>query len=470
MHNVFSGPHALLEYLSPEKHPPLPLVELPPALNPYAERGVRIFAKCMFLLPLGNIKSIPARQMLLDAAARGALNSVHTLIENSSGNTVFSLATLGRLFGIPRTRAIVSHEVSKGKLALLRLFGTEIEVNEEPICPDPRDATSGIYKARVRGAADGWCNPGQYDNPANPAAHEQVTGPQLYAQLGSRIDIVCVGLGTTGTIVGIGTYLKSVVPGVRIIGAVRAPNNPVPGVRTKNLLSQIAFPWNAVTEYVHTIGTKDAFRTSLALVRAGILGGPSSGFALAGLLAELERMDTDGSLDAAVQKHGELITVFICPDGPLPYIDEYFEYLDPGDFPRIEHEELLARPEGVLDSEIIPTVDALTAHAHLYEPGTQQMRADTVLLDVRSADEFLDVHLPGALHIPHTEALAAIDTLLATHADKRMYVVCASGRRSALVTQALQARGAHVVSLEGGIIAWSEKDLPRVRPQSCMTR
>lgn len=480
MHNVFSGSNALHEYLSPEAHPPLPLVEIPKELNPYAERGVRIFAKCMFLLPLGNIKSIPAYQMLRDASAHGTLDTVHTLIENSSGNTVYSLTTLARLFGITRTRAIVSNEVSRGKLALLRLFGTEIEVNEEPICPDPRDTTSGIYKARVRGEIDGWCNPGQYDNPANPSSHEQSTGPQLYTQLGNRIDIVCAGLGTTGTLVGIGTYLKKVLPTVRIVGAVRAPNNPVPGVRTKNLLSQIAFPWDTVADRVHTVGTKDAFLASLSLIRVGILGGPSSGFALAGLLAELERMDADGTLDTAIQKNGELITVFICPDGPLPYVDEYFEYLDASHFPTIEHEELLRSTQsGIPDTseEVSPT----DAYAALYdhEPSAlwDAVRAQTevthrpkaALLDVRTQEEYTDAHLPGAQNVTHTHALEVVDTLVSEHTGKTIYVICKSGRRSALVTRALRAKGANAFSIRGGMIEWSAQELPRIRPRVCTT-
>ena len=170
--NVFDGPTALRDFLNPDNQPPLPLVKLPASLNPFAGDGVKIYAKLMNFLPLANIKSLPAFNMLLEKEASGELKSVAALIENSSGNTVFSLGILARIFGIEKTKAIVSHEVSHGKLQLLRFFGIDISVNEEPICPDPSDKESGIYKAKEIGQSEnGWWNPGQYDNEANPKAH-----------------------------------------------------------------------------------------------------------------------------------------------------------------------------------------------------------------------------------------------------------------------------------------------------------
>src|SRR6266404_438163 len=97
---VFAGPSAVRDFLNPENNPPIPLVELPASLNPFHDQGVRIFAKLMYLLPLLNIKSLPALNMLLQAQTSGNLDGVHTLIENSSGNTAFSLAVMARTFGL----------------------------------------------------------------------------------------------------------------------------------------------------------------------------------------------------------------------------------------------------------------------------------------------------------------------------------------------------------------------------------
>ena len=122
---VFAGPHALRDFLNPDNHPPLPLVEIPDRLNPLRERGVRIFGKLMYLLPLLSIKSLPALNMLLEAADRRTLDNVTALVENSSGNTAFSLSVLAGLFGVPQVVAMVPWDIAPGKLDLLRLCGAE---------------------------------------------------------------------------------------------------------------------------------------------------------------------------------------------------------------------------------------------------------------------------------------------------------------------------------------------------------
>jgi cysteine synthase A len=349
--NTFEGLNAIQDFLNPDNGPYIPLVELPAILNPFADKGVRIFAKLMNMLPLMNIKSLPAYNMLLKKRESGELQGVQTVIENSSGNTVFSLAVIARIMGIPQTKAIVSHEVSDGKLKLLRLLGTEIIVNEEPICPDPSDPTSGIYKAKVWAKENNWFNPGQYDNEANPEAHKKWTGPQIWEQTKGRVDIISVGLGTTGTATGLGRYLKSKNKNIKIIGVSRKPNNPVPGVRTDNLLRQIAFNWKDYVDYREEVGTVESFKKSLDLCRSGIMAGPSSGFALVGLLNHLKKQPPE-------QLAGK-IAVVIFPDSPLPYINEYFEYLDNSNFPTIENEHLLQNKGKILKKEIPGEVKGL---------------------------------------------------------------------------------------------------------------
>ena len=132
-------------------------------------------------------------------------------------------------------------------------------MNEEPICPDPNDKTSGIYLAKKIGEKKEWFNPGQYDNEANPEAHEKWTGPQIWKQTEGNISVFCAGLGTTGTILGTSKYLKSQSKKIVTVGIARKQNNPVPGVRTPNLLKQIAFDWNNYVDHVKECGTKESF-------------------------------------------------------------------------------------------------------------------------------------------------------------------------------------------------------------------
>ena len=472
--NVFT----LKDFLNP-RSTVTPLIELPEYLNPLAKHRVRIFAKRMDMLPLGNIKSLPAFAMLRAVN----LDAVHTLVENSSGNTVASLAILGRLFGVPHTKALVSNEVSSGKLALLRLFGVEVIVKDEPICPDPNDPESGIYLAKAMGLTDGWLNPSQYDNETNPAAHYASTGPQIWQQLDGTLTVFCAGLGTTGTLVGTGSYLKEQSASVVTVGVVRSPNNPVPGVRTENLLREIAFDWREVADAVELVGTRDAYLQSLKLCREGLLVGPSSGFALAGLLQFLFGKYESGELDTLRNRNGEVVAVFICCDSPLSYLQEYFEYLGEEYFLPIQNAELLKdRPTAPYPTggQSPFAIQASAAYPLLYSESVDTLwervrngeevspREGLVLLDVRRPDEYEDAHLPGATHIQMQDILSQPETVAARLCGKKVYTICRSGNRSGRVTEELRQYAVNIWNLQGGMIEWSEKNLPRVRPSHCL--
>ncbi len=346
MINVFEGPDALQDFLNPGKHPNLPMVELPTSLNPLFGDKVRIFAKLMGMSPLGNVKAVPAFNMIREMYRRGDLDNVARLVENSSGNTVLSMALAARQFGVERTQSYVPNEISWNKLLMLLFFGVEPIVNVEPQNPSETDPASGVVKARVDGEAEDAINPGQYDNPDNPAAHEKWTGPQIWEQTGGKIDIFCAGLGTTGTLIGNSKFLKKQNPKLRVVGIMRAPDQYVPGVRTENLLKLVGFDWREHVDFIEGIETTESYRTSMALSRLGILAGPSSGLALAGLLQHLDGVKNSGGLDDLRNaESGEITCVFPCPDSPIPYLDEYFKYVDRAEFPPIQNEdELVNKP------------------------------------------------------------------------------------------------------------------------------
>jgi cysteine synthase len=339
--NVFKGPDAVRDFLDPGKQPYLPLVEIPEILNPFAGDRVRIFAKLMSHSPLANVKAVPAFNMMREHYRRGDLDGVTRAVESSSGNTVFSIALAARQFGVEKTLSFVPHEISWHKLLMLRFFGVEPIANQEPPHPDAGDPRSGVFKARQRGKRKGWINPGQYDNADNPKAHQKWTGKQIWEQTGGRINVFCAGLGTTGTIIGNARYLKRKKSTVQIVGAMREDGNYVPGVRTRGLLRLIGFDWERYVDDIQKVTTTLAYRNSMQLSRRGIVVGPSAGFALAGLLQYLRKKKKSGTLDSLRGRNGEIQCVFICPDSPIPYLDEYFKYLKASDFPTIHNEELL---------------------------------------------------------------------------------------------------------------------------------
>ena len=122
----------------------------------------------------------------------------------------------------------------------------------------------------------------------------------------------------------------------------RAPDNYVPGVRTEKLLKVVGFDWRKHVDQIEGIETAQSYQLSLEMSRSGLIVGPSSGLALAGLLQYLQNLKAENRLDEIRnEKTGEVVCVFPCPDGPLPYLDEYFKYVDRSHFPSIRNEELL---------------------------------------------------------------------------------------------------------------------------------
>ncbi len=323
---VFAGPDAVRDFLNPENHPELPLVELPARLNPFRQKDVRLFGKLMYLLPLLNIKSLTASNMLFEASAAGDLEGVETLVENSSGNTAFALGVLAEHFGISRVVAMVPWDLAPGKLDLLRLGGVEPrfvrETGRQP---------SGIAQARETGRQPGWFNLAQYENDANPRAFEQWLAPEIWAQTEGRLTVFAAGLGTTGTLVGASRFFRRNATGVRVVGAMCDPASAVPGLRSERTLDEIEFPWRDAADSVVEVGTRESFKKSLELCRCGIMAGPSSGLALAGLLRFLEGQQASG-FDSLRNADGEVLATFVCADSPLPYLDKYSTHLDPSDF------------------------------------------------------------------------------------------------------------------------------------------
>jgi cysteine synthase len=325
--NVFSGPHSLKEFLNPENFPSTPLVELPPSLNPFHQNAIRIFAKLAYLTPLLNIKQLPVFNMLQEAEENGHLDGVHTVVESSSGNTGFTLAVMARLFGIHRVIAYVPFDIAPGKLDMLRLVGVEPHLTR-----GAPEETTGIQQAKEVGSKSGFLSLSQYENEDNPKAFEKWLAPQIWHQTEGKITVFGAGLGTTGTMLGAAKYFRECPRKVTVVGAICAPNEAVPGVRSAAKLKEIGFRWASVPDAVIEVKARESFKESLELCRSGIVAGPSSGFALAGLLHYLESRQSKPELDELRNEDGEVVAAFVCGDTPLPYLDKYSTYLEAFEF------------------------------------------------------------------------------------------------------------------------------------------
>lgn len=471
--NAFLGQNSLKSFLDPSNHQP-PLVELPQALNPFANKGVRICAKLMPFLPLGNVKSIPAYNMINEMAENDGLAGKDTIIECSSGNTAASLAVTGRQFGLRETKALVSFKTSRAKIQLLRFFGVEVHVTHDMISPDQTRSNSGIYQAkRLAEQNDSWVNPGQYHNPANPAAHAKWTGPQIWQQTSGKVSVFCAGVGSTGTLMGTAEYLRTQNSEIKIIGVSRKAHNLVPGVRTVRMLEEVKYDWQSATDKLVEVDAHESYDLSLRLCRYGILAGPSGGFAYAGLLHYLVNMQQSGQLDGLQNKDGKIFAVFIVPDAPWMYIHDYFENLDQSYFPSVHNQDLLRQSSAVNNygqstAETDILVDqAITrlyqmAPAELVKTGPEAALQPYIrLIDIRASSEFKNGHLPGAENIPSSKLMKDISSNLGEN-DREIVFIGSQESPSMPLTTRARRSGYTAYNLSGGIAVWVQRNLPLV--------
>jgi [CysO sulfur-carrier protein]-thiocarboxylate-dependent cysteine synthase len=215
------GPYAAADLLGTIGN--TPMVELSRLAAP---GGARLFAKLEGANPTGSIKDRIARAMITEARDTGSLQPGQTVLEPSSGNTGISLALVGRLLGHP-VRIVMPDNTTPEREQLLRLYGAKI------VHSPGAEGSNGAVRMSERLADEDRTlfMPYQYGNEANPRAHETTTGPEILAQV-PDVSVFVAGLGTGGTLTGVGRYLKRERPGVRVVAA-----EPLPGERVQGLRS-----------------------------------------------------------------------------------------------------------------------------------------------------------------------------------------------------------------------------------------
>jgi [CysO sulfur-carrier protein]-thiocarboxylate-dependent cysteine synthase len=250
-----------------------PMVELR-RLAPKTD--VRLFAKIEGANPTGSVKDRIARSMLAEAAASGALQPGQTILEPSSGNTGISLALVAGRMGHP-VRIVMPDNTTPEREHLLRLYGAEIEFS-----PGAEGSNGAIRMAERMAEADpSVFMPFQYGNEANPQAHEQTTGPEILDAV-PDVDVFVAGLGTGGTLTGVGRFLKRARPGVRIVAAEPLPGEQVQGLRSLEEGYVPPVLDQSVLDDRFLVGNREALVGVRRLMsEEGIFAGVSSGAALA---------------------------------------------------------------------------------------------------------------------------------------------------------------------------------------------
>ena len=260
-------------------------------------KGVTILTKLEYLNPAGSVKDRIAKAMIEDAEAKGILKEGGTIIEPTSGNTGIGIASVAAAKGY---RAILTlpDTMSVERRNLLQAYGAELVLTEGSKCMKGAIAKAEELKESTPGAVI----LGQFVNPANPAVHKATTGPEIWEQTDGNVDIVVAGVGTGGTITGIGSYLKEKKKDVYVV-AVEPAGSPVlskgtPGAHKIQGIGAGFVPETLDTniyDEIITIENEDAFAEGRAFGETeGILVGISSGAALKAALILAERPENAG--------------------------------------------------------------------------------------------------------------------------------------------------------------------------------
>ena len=274
-----------------------------------AARGISgsVFGKLESVNPSGSAKDRAALYMIDEAEKNGVLTLGGTIIEPTSGNTGIGLAAIGAARGY-RVILVMPDTMSQERIRLLKAYGAQVVLT-----PGNEGMKGSIARAEeLREAILGAVLAGQFDNPANPLAHEKTTGPEIWKDLGGKVDVFVAGAGTGGTLTGTAKYLKKQNPDIRIV-AVEPASSPLlteghAGAHGLQGIGANFVPKNldlSLVDEIMTVTDEDAFASAKLLARSeGLLTGITSG-AAAYAAGELAKKYPDANIVALLPDNGD---------------------------------------------------------------------------------------------------------------------------------------------------------------------
>lgn len=250
---------------------------------------IRIMGKLEGNNPGGSVKDRPAYYMIKKAEESGKLTTDKTILEPTSGNTGIALAMIGAAKGY-RVKLVMPGCVSVERQHILKAFGAEV------VLSPAKEATDGAIRLAhklLQEDPEQYYMPNQFENENNILAHYETTGPEIFSQTNGEIDVFVAGLGTTGTIIGTGRYLREKKPSVKVVAVEPTEGHTIQGLKNmKEAIVPKIYNPKELDEKI-TIEDEDAFETARKLsTREGLFVGMSSGAAVAGALRVAQDMDS----------------------------------------------------------------------------------------------------------------------------------------------------------------------------------
>ena len=263
----------------------------------------KVLAKLEYFNPAGSVKDRIAKAMIDDAEASGRLKPGATIIEPTSGNTGIGLAAVAAARGY-RVMIVMPETMSVERRQLMKAYGAELVLTE-----GSKGMKGAIEKAEeLAKEIEGAFLPGQFVNPANPKAHRETTGPEIWDDTGGAVDLFVAGVGTGGTLTGVGEYLKSKKPGVKVV-AVEPADSPVlsQGKAGAHKIQGIGAGFvpdvlnTRVYDEIIPVANEDAFAAAKRVGKAeGVLVGISSGAAVWAAIQLAKRPENAGKTIVAL--------------------------------------------------------------------------------------------------------------------------------------------------------------------------
>ena len=279
-----------------------PLLELS-RLEKQLNLKAKLLAKLEYFNPAGSVKDRVARQMIQDAEQDGRWNEETVIVEPTSGNTGIGLAALGAAKGY-RVILVMPETMSQERRSLMKAYGAELVLT-----PGAKGMKGAIERAKeLVQEIPGAVLAGQFENPSNPKAHQLSTGPEIYEDTDGQVDIFVAGVGTGGTITGVGSYLKEKLPHVKVI-AVEPKDSPVlsggaPGPHKIQGIGAGFIPDvlnTGIYDAVVPVSQEAAYQTAALAARTeGLLVGVSSGAALWAAIEQARMPEHEGKTIVAL--------------------------------------------------------------------------------------------------------------------------------------------------------------------------